>query len=111
MIVPNAHLAVVDDAKLVEYCLNPQHPRGRHKARVFRSRLEIKAPKEFQILRDALLAAVKTSVASVGEVDSFGQRYIVDFEMGSPAGGTTGAKCVDHPADEDFPRLSTCYVL
>jgi hypothetical protein len=110
MIVPNAHLAVVDDAKLVEYCLNPQHPRGRHKARVFRSRLEI-GPKEFQILRDALLAAVKTSVASVGEVDSFGQRYIVDFEMGSPAGGTTVRSAWIIRADEDFPRLSTCYVL
>jgi len=110
MILPNAHLAVVDDAKLVEYCLNPQHPRGRHKARVFRSRLGI-GPNEFQILRDALLAAVKTPVASIGEVDSFGQRYIVDFEMDSPAGGATVRSAWIIRADEDFPRLSTCYVL
>lgn len=35
MIVPNADRAFVDDAKLLDYCLDPQHLRGRNKARLF----------------------------------------------------------------------------
>jgi hypothetical protein len=110
MTVPNAHLAVVDDAKLVEYCLNSLHPRGRHKARVFRSRLGI-GPNDFLILRDALLAAIRTSAASMGEMDPFGQRYVVDFELGGPAGRAIVRSAWIIRTGEDFPRLSTCYVL
>jgi hypothetical protein len=32
---PHAESAVLDIRKLEDYCLNPSHPRGRHKARVF----------------------------------------------------------------------------
>ena len=39
MLLPNREQAVVDLAKLSDYCLNPDHPRGRHKARVFASAL------------------------------------------------------------------------
>ena len=40
MTLPHAEAAVVevvDPRKLRDYCLNPNHPRGKHKARVFRS--------------------------------------------------------------------------
>ena len=37
MKLPNGDHALVDIRKLLEYCLNPQHPRGRNKARVFAS--------------------------------------------------------------------------
>lgn len=37
--IPNAARAIVDIEKLRDYCLNPEHPRGRHKARVFARRL------------------------------------------------------------------------
>jgi hypothetical protein len=33
MKLPNPKRAVVDIAKLRDYILNPEHPRGRHKAR------------------------------------------------------------------------------
>jgi hypothetical protein len=39
MLLPNREQAVVDLTKLSDYCLNPEHPRGRHKARVFASAL------------------------------------------------------------------------
>ncbi len=35
MKLPNGGRAVVEIAKLRDYCLNPAHPRGRHNARVF----------------------------------------------------------------------------
>ena len=37
MKLPNGERAVVEIEKLRSYCLNPHHPRGRHKARVFAS--------------------------------------------------------------------------
>jgi len=36
MKLPGGERANVDVAKLRDYCLNPTHPRGRHKARVSR---------------------------------------------------------------------------
>lgn len=39
MKLPSPERAVVDIRKLGEYCLNAEHPRGQHKARVFKSAL------------------------------------------------------------------------
>jgi hypothetical protein len=38
-VLPNAASAIFDIRKLEDYCLDPSHPRGRHKARVFRDAL------------------------------------------------------------------------
>ena len=35
MKMPGGEAAIVDRQKLTGYCLNPEHPRGKHKARVF----------------------------------------------------------------------------
>ncbi len=35
MKIPNAELAIVDIRKLRDYCLNPVHDEGNHKARLF----------------------------------------------------------------------------
>jgi len=37
--LPNGDRAIFDLRKLVDYCLDPAHSRGRHKARVFRESL------------------------------------------------------------------------
>ena len=68
MKLPNPERAVVDIAKLRDYCLNPRHPRGRHKARVFAAVLGI-ARDEVDILRQALLAAAFTADATEGDKD------------------------------------------
>jgi hypothetical protein len=39
MILPNAERAVVDIRKLRDYCLNPLHEEGKHKARLFMAAL------------------------------------------------------------------------
>jgi hypothetical protein len=33
--LPNSERAILDIRKIEDYCLNPEHPRGRHKARLF----------------------------------------------------------------------------
>ena len=47
-------------AKLRSYCLNPRHPRGRHKARVFASALGI-TRENAGLLRQALLEAAESA--------------------------------------------------
>lgn len=79
MKLPNGESAIVDVAKLRDYCLSPTHPRGRHKARVFASVLGIIAAKAEQ-LRDALLKAAIGNEAIPGPSDEYGFRYIIDFE-------------------------------
>ena len=39
MLLPYAENAEVDIRKLIEYCLNADHPEGKHKARVFAAAL------------------------------------------------------------------------
>ena len=55
--LPNADRAVLDLRKIEDYCLSPAHPRGRHKARVFRDALGI-GRSEAEWLRQALLAGL-----------------------------------------------------
>lgn len=43
MKLPNGDEAIIDLEKLQNYCLNLSHPRGRHKARVFKAVLGISA--------------------------------------------------------------------
>ena len=43
MKMPGSEAAIVDLAKLTGYCLNPEHPRGKHKARVFAAARELPA--------------------------------------------------------------------
>ena len=77
MRLPEAERAMVDITKLREYCLNLQHPRGRHKARVFASALNLHQG-DAEFLRTQLLEAAKMSDAIAGEVDEYGQRYLLD---------------------------------
>jgi hypothetical protein len=41
MELPNGDRAVIPIEKIIGYCLNPNHPKGKHKARVFKSVLNI----------------------------------------------------------------------
>lgn len=79
MIVPNAERAVVDIRKLHDYCLDPLHDDGKHKARLFAA-IGITA-NDAEALRIALLQVVKTHEAQLGRRDAYGQRYIVDFSL------------------------------
>ena len=110
MKLPGAEHAFVDEGKLVDYCLNPAHPRGRHKARVFLSGLgfgESSAP----ILRAELLEAARDGEALAGEADEHGQRFTIDFPMTGPLGRATVRSVWMIRSAEDFPRLVSCYIV
>jgi hypothetical protein len=110
MNLPGAKHAVVDIAKLRDYCLNPSHPRGRHKARIFAAILGLmQADAEF--LRQELLRAARDADASEGEADEYGKRYIVDFQLVRNSYRAIIRSAWITRRGEAFPRLTSCYVL
>lgn len=110
MKLPNGELAIVDAVKLTEYCLSLDHPRGRHKARVFEAALGITSA-DADYLRFALLAAARDGIATAGVRDDFGQRYVLDFDLEGPSGAGRVRSTWIIRADEVTPRLTSCYVL
>jgi hypothetical protein len=110
MKLPNADRAEVDIRKLRDYCLDPNSPKGRNKARVFKAALGL-TRNDASLLRDELLSAARERACELGEVDDYGQRYTLDFQLETAAGRhqVRSGWMVRH--DEDFPRLTTCYVV
>jgi hypothetical protein len=110
MKLPNADRAFVDMAKLRSYCLNANHRRGQHKARVFAAALGLTA-EDAEFLRDALLSAVQSYDAVPTEEIEYGQLYVLDFPVSRPVGRAMVRSGWIVRKDEDFPRLTSCYVL
>jgi hypothetical protein len=110
MRLPNGDRAIVPPEKLTDYCLNPNHPRGRHKARVFAAALGITLEEADQ-LREALLAAAASEEAAEGENDDFGRRFMIDFIAEGPRGHARVRSRWIVRQGEDVPRLTSCYVL
>jgi hypothetical protein len=78
MMLPNADRAMVDIAKLRDYCLNPQHEDGKHKARVFASTLGLQQ-RDADWLRGRLLEAVLNEPAITTLKNRFGTLYVIEF--------------------------------
>src|SRR5829696_2032631 len=112
MKLQNAENAVVDIAKLRDYCLDPNHPEGKHKARVFMEKLGI-TKKDAERLRQVILEAVLIADATEQEATDFGRRFIVDFQVSWPEGIVLSTAIVRTAwiirNDEEFPRLTTCF--
>ena len=110
MKIPNAQHAIVDIRKVRDYCLNPQHNSGKHKARRFATALGM-GPDDAEALRKVLLQAVKTCHARLGQEDVYGQRYTIDFvcEWQGRQATIRSGWIIDRGSD--IPRLVTAYPL
>jgi len=109
MLIPHAEQTVVDIRKLRDYCLNPLHEDGKHKARLFAA-VGITAT-DAEALRDILLQVVKTHEAQLGRRDVYGQRYTVAFSLTWQGKQTIirSGWIIEH--ETETPRLTTCYPL
>lgn len=76
--IPHADRAIVDIRKLRDYCLNPGHDDGQHKARVFVAALGLTIV-DANAGRAILLEVIQTHQARLGYRDAYGQRFTVDF--------------------------------
>jgi hypothetical protein len=110
MKLPNGDRAVVDLDKLADYCLNPEHGRGRHKARVFAAVLGLRKD-DAGFLGQALREAARECEVAPTLEDDYGQRCMLDFDMAGPAGEGRVRSVWIVRRNENFPRFVTCYVL
>jgi hypothetical protein len=110
MQLPNAAYAFIDLVKLRKYSLNPDHSRGKHKARLFTAILGLTS-QDAELLRSAILEALQTQDATPGEIDQYGQRYRVDFAMTRNQNTATVRTTWITRPDETFPRLVSCYIV
>jgi hypothetical protein len=110
MKLPHGDKAIIDQRKLTDYCLSPDHDDGKHKAQLFRDLLGL-TREHAGILLDALKEAAVSGEAILGHADRYGQRYVVDFELVGPRGRITIRSAWIILPDETALRLVTCYIL
>ena len=110
MKLPNAERALVDMRKLRDYCLNAEHPRGQHKARVFKRALGWTADQAEDVRHRLSQAALQEDATFLG-ADDYGQRYALDFAVQGAGGMVTVRSLWIVRRGEGFPRFTSCYVL
>ena len=110
MKLPNPELAVIDLKKLSDYCLNPEHPDGQHKARVFKAALGISL-ENVEELRLALLEAIGVNEAVIDKSNQYGQKYVIDFTMARAKQQAAIHSVWIVKYTKDFARLVTCYIF
>ncbi len=106
----NAEHAVIDPKKLANYALNPVHPIGGNKAKVFESALGYNSSN-----MDDLIFKVKQGIlthpATPGLHDNFGQRMSVDMQIIGINGKIEVIRTGWMYETEAFvPRMTTIYV-
>jgi hypothetical protein len=108
--IPRADDAILDIRKIESYILSPAHPRGRHKARVFRQALGL-SQDDAEWLRGELLEGMRRGDAIALEGDDLGMRWRVDIPI-----ARHGKKVVVRTIwivrnGEVLPRFVTCWAL
>ncbi len=108
--LPNAETALLDVRKLADYCLDPAHPRGRHKARVFGHALGL-VQNDAAWLRQAILDGLSGAEAVSDETDTYGVRWRVDIVAARQGRQVVIRTLWIIRTGEAVPRFVTCWVL
>lgn len=108
--LPNPNEAVLDIRKIEDYCLSPSHPRGRHKARVFREALDLQRS-DAGWLRDVLLEAARSGEASQIAADSWGTQWRLDAAVTRQGKSVVVRTIWIVRTGQTAPRFVTCWVL
>jgi hypothetical protein len=99
VLLPRAAEAEISEDKLRDYALDPDHPTGRHKVRVFAATLGIRQT-DWAFLRDEILERVTDSpVTAIRPKPPFG----MSTRLGSSSMGSTARRTRSSPAGL-FPR-------
>jgi hypothetical protein len=108
MKLPHAEKAVVEQAKIVDYLLNPAHRYGASKARFF-PRFGFRV-EEWQLLALALRDHGRQNEVSKTRETGFGPRYEVEGELAAPDGRRPRIRTVwQVDTGQIVPRLITAY--
>lgn len=107
--IAGADKAVIDQRKLDGYALNPDHPVGGSKARVFDSALGFNQSNSADLAAQ-LKSGVQTQPAIPQLADQYGQRYRVDIPVTGPKGsGMVQSGWIVRPGTS-HPELTTVFV-
>jgi hypothetical protein len=107
--LPQARDAVIPTEKLVAYALDPDHPRGRHKARVFAAALGI-GKSDWQYLRDQILEAVVDAEVRGTRITAHGVLYDVLVLVDGLNGATQRVATIWLVTGARPPRLVSTWV-
>jgi hypothetical protein len=99
----------IDKEKVDEYCLNPEHPLGVHKARVFKAALGIDRTTAEQ-LRLLLRDSVRLEDAVFIREDIFGKHYRIDHEVSGLKGKEILRSFWIVEGEGQPPRFISCYI-
>lgn len=110
MRLPHGDEAILDIRKIEDYCLSPAHPRGRHKARVFRDALDLRRS-DASWLRNVLLEAARSSEAFLVAEDAWGSHWRLDVTLKGQGKSAVVRTIWIVRTGESVPRFVTCWVL
>ena len=109
-VLPNVDDAYINPKKLTEYALNPNHPVGGNKARVFESSLGYNQSNADDLLKE-IYQKLPQSEAIIATHDQYGQRYTVDMMITGPNGNTVKVRTGwIIKTNSEIPELTTIYV-
>ncbi|TCM48856.1 DNRLRE domain-containing protein [Kribbella sp. VKM Ac-2568] len=104
-----ANRAHIDPRKLTEYALNPNHPVGGNKARVFESALGFNRSNADDLMAQ-LRQGVMENTPIPGNVDKWGTRFTVDIPVTGPAGSGVVRTGWIYTPGSTTPSLNTLMV-
>jgi hypothetical protein len=102
---------VVPKEKLYDYALNPDHPQGKYKARVFKSMLGIER-EHADVLAEIIIATLPRAVARQNSANEFGESWVTYHDVVGLNGNTAilTVPWILLKWDPDKPRLVSCYI-
>ena len=108
--LPNIDKATINPNKLIGYALNPNHPVGGNKAKVFEKALGYNQSNADDLMKQ-IYAKLPQSEAILGKLDQYGQRYTVDILITGPNGNTVYVRTGwIIKTNSDIPELTTLYI-
>ncbi len=100
---------IIPTEKLFDYCLNPAHPRGGDKAKLFGQALGINL-ENADVFIELLMTAAKNEEATLVRTDRYGQYYRLDFSADGVRGKETVRSTWMIRKGSDKARLVSCFV-
>lgn len=110
-LLPNFEKAVIPIQKLDSYALNPQHPEGKHKARVFKSMLGIER-RHASTLAELIRVGLSKAPAEPGQNSEYGDLWTTWHEV-TGLNGQSAVITVAWMYKKEAPQtpvLVSCYI-
>jgi hypothetical protein len=105
----NGDKAIIPSDKLTRYALDPNHPRGGDKARVFKAALGYDQS-SYGGLDKQIRVGIQREHAEPGASNEYGSQFSVDIPVTGPAGSAIVRTGWIYDKSSDVPRLTTAFV-